>query len=182
MVDLDPQASLAAWWQRRGQSANPTIFSGEDKATDAVEALALDGWDYVFIDTPPAFIATLEDAIKNADLALIPLRPSALDLIGAEDAVIMAREAGVPHLCVINDAEPKWKTTDKAREYLEKADVPVAKTIVTHRAAYLGAMTSGRTGPELERGTTACREEIDALWAEVKQALAKKVKGGKRRG
>jgi chromosome partitioning protein len=115
MVDLDPQRSLAAWWNRRGRNDNPRIFTGAETATDAVEALELDGWDWVFIDTPPAFVATIQDAIERADLAVVPLRASALDLIASEDAVVMAREAGTPHLCVINDAEPRWKTTLTAR-------------------------------------------------------------------
>ena len=137
MVDLDPQRSLASRWKRRGRSDNPRIFAGAETASEAVEALELDGWDWIFIDTPPAFIATIQDAIAHADVALIPVRASALDLIASEDAVIMAREASTEHLCVINDAEPRWKTTVAARDYLAAADVPVANTIITHRARTL---------------------------------------------
>lgn len=178
MVDLDPQRSLAAWWKRRGRSDNPRIFAGAETASEAVEALELDGWDWVFIDTPPAFIATIQDAIEHADVALIPVRASALDLIASEDAVIMAREASAVHLCVINDAEPRWKTTHTARNYLLAAEVPVANTIVTHRAAYLAALTSGKTGPEFEKPAkgqknSSSEDEISDLWNEVKAATRK---------
>lgn len=179
MVDLDPLGSLAGWWKRRGKSKNPCIYGNADTATDAVEALMLnEAFDYCFIDTPPAFMATMQDAIENADLALIPLRPSSLDLIGSEDAVIMAREAETPYLCIINDAEPTWKTTGKAQSYLLAAGEPVAKTIITHRAAYLGAMSMGKSGPEIEKpkkkgDPIPAEEEINALWTEVKAALAK---------
>jgi chromosome partitioning protein len=174
MVDLDPQNSLAAWWKRRGRTHEPpTIFTGADTASDAVEALARDGWDWVFLDTPPAFLATIQDAIEHANLAVIPLRASALDLIASEDAVVMARDAAVAHLCVINDAEPRWKTTHSARDYLLAASVPVAEAIITHRAAYLAAMSSGRSGPEIDR-SGATGKEISALWAEVKAALEPK--------
>src|SRR5262245_1386515 len=74
-VDLDPLASLAACWKRRPRvkpDDPPTIFTGADTASDAVEVLERDGWDYVFIDTPPAFVATIQDAIDNATLVLIP--------------------------------------------------------------------------------------------------------------
>ena len=76
-------------------------------------------------------------------------------------------------LCVINDAEPRWKTTVAARDYLAAADVPVANTIITHRAAYLAALTSGKTGPEFEKPakgqkTSASENEISDLWNEVK--------------
>jgi len=39
--DLDPLASLAAWWKRRPRvkpDDPPTIFTGADTASDAVEA------------------------------------------------------------------------------------------------------------------------------------------------
>jgi chromosome partitioning protein len=187
IVDLDPMGSLAAWWKRRGGSQNPCIFTGADTASDAVEALELDGWDWVFIDTPPAFLNTISDAIDNADLAVIPLRASALDLIASEDAVLMARDIAkrqraegmqpVGHLCVLNDAEPRWKTTDTAREYLLKGGVPVAETVIAHRQAYLAAMTSGKTGPEVDRvrdgDESPSAREINRLFAEVK-ALTKK--------
>jgi len=175
MVDLDPQASLADWWKRRGGTSNPTIFTGADTATDAVEALALDGWDWVFIDSPPAFVATIQDAIESCDIAIIPLKPSALDLIASEMAVLIAREAETKHLCVINDVEPRWTTTAKAKSYIEKAGVPVAQQMISHRAAYLGAMTTGKSGPELDK-SGKCSEEIDKLWAEIKSVLRKSTK------
>ncbi len=38
--------------------------------------------------------ATIEDAIENASLTIIPLRPSALDLVASEDAVSAFLEVG----------------------------------------------------------------------------------------
>ena len=170
MVDLDPQASLDAWWKRRGKGENPTIFGNASTASDAVESLKQTGWDWVFMDCPPAFIPTIEDAIEHSDLALIPLRPGALDLLGSEEAVAAAQEAGTPFLCVLNDVDPRWSGTTAAREYLEAAGVPVAKTIVAHRAAFFTAMASGKTGPEVEKNGKAA-EEIDNLFSEIKASL-----------
>jgi len=172
MVDLDPQHSLAQWWQRRGGTDNPMIFADADTAADAIEALRLDGWDWVFIDSPPAFVATVRDAIESADIAIIPLRPSALDLLGSEDAVALALEAETPFLVVFSDTDPRWSGADAARKYLEASGVPVAKTVIAHRAAFLKAMASGKSGPEMGTDGKAA-EEIDQLWAEIKAALKK---------
>src|ERR1051326_38305 len=60
MVDLDPQGSLDAWWKRRGKGDNPMIGSNSSTASDAVESLKQTGWDWVFMDCPPAFIPTIE--------------------------------------------------------------------------------------------------------------------------
>lgn len=170
LADLDPQGSLGSWLDRRGDDA--IAFMEAEKGSEAVEEIDEAQYDYLFIDTPPAFIATIEDTIGASDLVLIPLRASALDILASEDAVLMARAADVPHLCIINDAETRWKTTAAASKYLTAAKVPVAETTITHRAAYLGAMTGGKTGPEIDKGGTA-KEEIAGLWAEVKAALAK---------
>ena len=91
----------------------------------------------------------------------------------------MAREAGTPYLCVINDAEPAWKTTHSAKDYLLAADVPVADTIVAHRQAYLAAMSMGKSGPEIDKPdkknkVKLAEKEIDDLWEEMKTALKKK--------
>lgn len=179
LADLDPQGSLESWLNRR--AGDELEFMEAEKASEAVEGIDEEKYDYLFVDTPPAFVRLIEDAMDVSDLVLIPLRASALDILASEDAVLMARgwregKAGqakeVAHLCIINDAEPKWKTTDAARKYLDAAKVPVAKAIITHRAAYLGAMTSGKIGPEIDRtGTT--KEEIGALWAEIKALVGK---------
>lgn len=179
LVDLDPTESLAAWLGRR---ADPglALFHGADRASEAIEALEqTERPDFVFIDTPPSHLKVIRDAIESVDLAIIPLRPGALDLIGSEDAVAIALEAEASFLCVFNDVDTRWGGLDAARRYLVDADppVPIAETVITHRAAYFAAMASGKSGPEVGRDGKAA-DEIDALWAEVKAALRKK--GGRR--
>lgn len=177
IVDLDPQESVAAWFGLRKEKQNLSLFHGADTAGDAIEALRLnEAPDYVFLDTPPAFVPTIDDAIGNSDLALIPLRPGALDLIGSEDAVQTAREHGTPFMIVLNDVDTRWGGTNSAREYLESAGVPVAKTVVAHRAAFFQAMETGRTGPEVGKDGKAAAE-IDGLWSEVKALLKKGHRG-----
>jgi hypothetical protein len=39
------------------------------------------------VEASPAFLVVLQDAIESTDLALIPLKASALDLMSSEDAV-----------------------------------------------------------------------------------------------
>lgn len=177
LVDLDPQGSLTAWWDRRGISDNPVVLRDVDTASDAVDRLEQTGWDWVFIDTPPAFFQLLQDAIEVADLVIIPIKPSALDVAASQDAVVMAREAECAHLIVLNDVEPRWKETQKTRSYLEEADVPVATTAIAHRASHVAGMTVGKSAAELNKGKDEkAVEEIEALWLEVKTAAKKAVK------
>ena len=59
-----------------------------------------------------------------------------------------------------------------ARAYLEEEGVPVANTVIAHRAAYFAAVASGKSGPEVGKDGKAA-EEVDALWLEIKAALKK---------
>jgi chromosome partitioning protein len=178
MVDLDPQKSLVEWWKRRGKGAeSPTIFQGVDSATEAVDRAAQSGWDWVFLDGPPAFLTVIEEMITAADLALIPVKPSVADLLSTEDAVVLARGAGTAFLCVFNDVGPKEKVVDVARQALFSNNVPIAETVLIHRVSHITGMNAGKSAAEVNRGKdTAAAAEIAALWQEVKAAAIKAAK------
>lgn len=183
MVDLDPQKSLVEWWKRRGQTDNPTIFEGADTAEDAVEALELDGWDWVFIDSPPAFLTTISDVIDSADFVIVPTKPSTLDLLASQDAVVLARESGTPFICVINDANPRERVVESARDFLLNHGLPIAKTQINHRVSHITGATVGKAAFEVNGGRDrAAAAEIDALWAEVKKAATKAARTGRKGG
>lgn len=174
MVDLDPQRSLVEWWQRRGRTDNPTIFENAASAVDAVEALQLDGWDWVFLDGPPAFISVMEDMIQAADFALVPVKPSMIDLLATQDVVNLSKEAGRRFLVVFNDVGPRERVIDGARAVLANADIPIAGTQITHRVSHITGMTVGKSAAEVNGGRdTAAAQEIDNLWKEVKAAAIK---------
>lgn len=174
MVDLDPQQSLAEWWNRRGTPDNPCIFTGAEIAADAVEALRLDGWDWVFLDGPPSHLTILQEMLAAADFAMIPVKPSAIDLLATEDAVTYAREAGGRFVVVLNDVGPREKLAAKAREAFVRVGVPVAETEIMHRVSHITAMTVGKTGAEVNKGRDqTAAAEINALWAEIKAAAIK---------
>ena len=180
LVDMDPQGSLIKWWQRRGKTDNPRIFEGPDTAPDAIEALELDTthgapWDYVFLDGPPAFLELLKEMIEAADFVLIPVKPSMLDLLASEDAVSFAQQAGTDYAVVFNDVGAQEKIVDKAKEFLFSAHVPMLRTQVVHRTAYINSMTSGKTAGE--SADKKAQAEIGEVWADVKKlatAAAKK--------
>jgi chromosome partitioning protein len=183
LVDLDPQASLTAWFERRGAPENPRVLRDVDTASEAVERLELTGWDWVFIDTPPAFLQLLQDAIAAADFVVVPMKPSALDVAASQEAVVMAREEDKPHLVVLNDVEPRWKETQKTRAYLEESDVPVAQTAIAHRSSHVAGMTVGKSAAELNKGKDEkAAEEIEGLWQEIKAGAKKAVKAKAKAG
>ena len=107
MVDLDPQRWLIEWWKRRGSPSagehQPTILEGVDDPVEAVERALQVGYEWLFLDGPPAFLTTVQAMIEAADFTLIPVKPSVVDLLASEDAVVLAREANAAFLVVLND-------------------------------------------------------------------------------
>jgi chromosome partitioning protein len=184
MVDLDPQRSLAEWWARRGKPGNPEIFTGEDDARDAREALELAGAaDWVFFDSPPSHLRKLKEILEAANFAVVPLKASLVDLLATEDAVELARAGGVPFLCVFNDCGPRERLVEKARQGLLSHHIPIAETQITHRVSHVTGMTVGKSAAEVNGGRdAAAAAEIDALWAEVKAAATKAARGRARKG
>lgn len=170
LVDLDPQRSLVEWWKRRGRPGeSPTIFEGAHTAHDAVEALNLNGWDWVFFDGPPAFLTVVQEAISAADFTVIPVKPSMIDLLATQDAVVMAREADAAFMVVFNDVGPREVVVDKARAMLFNQKVPIADTQIVHRSSHITSMTVGKSAAEVDGGKDAkAAAEIDALWQEIK--------------
>ena len=149
------------------------MFKGADRASDAVEALNFNGYDWVFLDGPPGSLVITDDAIQVSDFVVIPMRASGLDLLASQDAVRLCQEAGVTYMVVLNacrNGVGKDKLVDSARSTLLAGDVPLAKSVISQRAAFVTAMTRGKTGAEKDEGAKA---EIDNLWREIKAATLK---------
>lgn len=104
LMDSDPQASLAYWWNKRGASALEFFASDGVGLAEDVDALRAEGLDYVFIDTPPGLSRFRRDAVAVADVVLVPVQPCGIDLeavLQAEDAV---RAVGKEPAFVLNRA------------------------------------------------------------------------------
>jgi chromosome partitioning protein len=169
LCDLDPQLSASSWHARRGSPDNPALLRDAKRASSAIEALdGSEGYAFLFIDGPPGALRVTEDAIAAADFVLLPIRASGLDLEAAQDAIEACREHGRPFMMVLNAAGTHdRRLVQNARELLASWGVPVATTAVALRVQYANAMTTGRTAPEKD---PRAAEEIDALWAEIRQA------------
>jgi chromosome partitioning protein len=181
LLDLDPQESTSAWWERRKAGSaklaeNPKLFE-VDAATEAIELLMAEGrWDWVFVDTPPAGLELIEPGIVVADFVLIPSRPSALDIEQIDIAVELCEMHGKPFAFVLNHAPASWKLTKTSTAFLRKGDRTVLEPPLTFRQAYMAAMTVGKSGPEVEADGKA-RDEIDALWRGLRALLPKTHEG-----
>ena len=93
LIDTDPQASLADWWNERTSETPVFAQTVVSRLSADLEQLRTMGIKLVVIDTPPAITGTIQHVIAASDLVVIPMRPSPHDLRAAGATVEMAERA-----------------------------------------------------------------------------------------
>lgn len=162
LVDVDPQGSLAAWWNERGFATPLFAQTSIETLRRDLDRLRQSGINLVVIDTPPAITETIREVIEVADLVLIPTRPSPHDLRSASATVTMVEELGKPLVFVLNGATPRARITGEAMSALSQHG-PLAPAIVHQRVDFASSMIDGRTVMELPAASRSAAE-IEALW------------------
>ncbi|MCR9237183.1 MAG: ParA family protein [Alphaproteobacteria bacterium] len=175
LLDVDPQGSLGEWFEAReellGEDAAGFSFrtaSGWGARREA-RAMARDH-DFVFADTPPKSDREAQPAIEAANLVLIPMQPSPVDLWATQLTLDLAAKENVPALVVLNRVPPRAKLTGEVLEALQKYGPTVAKAMLGNRTAYASAMGQGSSVLE-QGGNKLAIEEVQALFKEVQKAL-----------
>lgn len=174
LIDADPQGSLT-FWHRLRDSSSPDVID-VDPTPEAIGLIASTGYDWLIIDTPPAILSHIIEAIDIADFVLVPMRPSALDIQAVSTIKDICEDQEKPFGFVLNQVEPDGKITALTRKLVSEDFGHVLKSEVSYRPQYIKAMTRGKTGPELAR-STVCTREIDELWSEVKGLVNKAIRG-----
>lgn len=164
ILDTDPQGGLAGWWNAR-EAETPVFVEAIGNLRKTLETLADRGFALAFIDTPPQVSSAIAAVVEVADVALVPVRPSPNDLRAISATVDLVEKAGRRLIFVINSTKPRVKLTAEAAIALSQHGT-VAPVYVADRADYAGAMTDGRTAPELDPAGKAA-SEIRALWSYI---------------
>jgi chromosome partitioning protein len=185
LLDLDPQQSLARWHELRVESVGedlspmlvPTPLGKKGRHIDSTIAVALaNELDWLLVDTAPGSVVIVEQAIAAADLVLIPVRPSPLDVEAVDTVVEICQEQGKPFAFILNGTTARSSMTTGAKRYLD-ARGPVLDGEVVNRQTHAVAMMSGKTAAETDPKGPAAAEISDLMKAIV--ARLKKAKGGK---
>lgn len=176
IIDTDPQASASGvWGGARGEKAPPVASVIAAELRDALEAARSDGYQMVFIDTPPHTAPAIEVVAQNIDLALVPVQPSILDVAATQDTLALLRANRVPAAAVMTRAAAR---TDEEMLETERAlaalGLPLLMTRVIERKVYRRALTQGQAVGEFHPSSKAA-QEIRALWREIDQLDAAKV-------
>jgi chromosome partitioning protein len=164
LLDADPQGSLTTWWNIR-VAEWPLNFSVTGTIAETVAAIAVQGLDFLFIDTPPGYTAIREQAIACADLVLIPTGPGSLDLAGIESTAEIANRARIPYRVALNRAAFRTRLTGDAVLALRELN-RFLEPVVHNRQPIIRAIESGRAVVETEPDTPGAAE-VRGLWAAI---------------
>ena len=172
IIDADPQASLARWWNLRKAETPAFIQTKLKQLPERLAELKALGFRVVMVDTPGADVPYTRSILKYADLAVVPSRPSPLDLGTLGATVDMVEAEKVPILFVLNAVTPRTRISAEAMTALSQHG-PVA-AIIHQRTDYAASMTDGRVAGELDPSSRSAGE-IAGLWKEVLRHLRKRV-------
>ena len=164
VIDLDGQASLTNWWQRRaGDMAGPALLQLDIRdIPERADALRVK-YDLVLIDTPPSVHNQLGKLAAVADKILIPTRttPDDLDTIGAVLRMVAGHGVGNDRITFVLTATAGKRSVDAAQaaQLLSERGQVLGRTC--NRAAYYRPAYDGLTANETD---TTSRTEIAEIY------------------
>jgi chromosome partitioning protein len=168
MFDLNAdQASLTQWWVSRGEPDNPQLFEVDNLSGD-INSVQRDGYDWLFIDTPPLDIDLIENVVIKSDAVLIPVRASIFDIGAIQPIVEICQERQKPFAFLLSavDSRAQFRKLNETAAQALLRHGPICAARLTYRLAYVNALTAGKAGFEIDPDLQA---EVDALWTEVKR-------------
>lgn len=174
LVDTDPQGSMGRWFMER------MTAKGEDEALDFSTSSAWGAsyeseklkkrFDYVIIDTPPKIDSDLRPALRVADLVLVPVATSHVDLWATEGVLDLARREKAPLLVVLNRTRPNTRLSVEVAQKASELGAMVATTQIANRVTY--AETLGLGLGVQERPKSPATAEMAALTDEILALMA----------
>ena len=165
LIDADPQRSSSHWATLQDTDALVRVEPLGDKS--AVRQLCQQH-SHVIFDCPPSIDhPDSRLAVSEAEVVLIPVLPSPLDLWAT--LVVSDALAGdqVPIGIVLNQVESRTRLSKDAEEILDQLQLQAFNTRIHRRVAYRNAILDGRTVDQIGRPGREATSEIEALFHEI---------------
>ncbi len=166
LIDADIQRSCLETLQGHTRKNLTTYESGE-----GVHRLAKSLQDdFIFIDTPPHSNTIMYQAMAVADLVILPLQPSPLDIRSARRTVAVCKEIegrlGKKVRCafLLNKINPRTTLGREVAGHLTALyGLPIMATRLQNRIIYQQSLIYGQSVLEQGRNNPAAREVGDLL-------------------
>ena len=162
VIDLDPQVSACDWKDIRGEAAPLVAATPVPHLSRTLKAAEDNGVDLVIIDTAGRTNDAASAAAKAADLVIIPLQPSLIDLktIGATLDII--RLAGhKPTRALLTRVKAAGSRHEDTTAWLATQGVDVCPVMMGERVTYQDAYAQGLAVSEIEPNGKAAQEVLE---------------------
>lgn len=176
ILDLDPQGTSASWYEAR-TSETPAVLDHNQagQLSDTLPRLAAAGFTLAIVDTPGIDSPSTRGAMREATLALVPVRPSEADVKATMPTVRALEAMGRPYALVINQAPTGRQARLTAAVSLRLSTsgevVPAAvASRIDHQYAYaLGQgvheyAPDGKAAAEVAEVWAWCRKKMEAVF------------------
>ncbi|MGP0092314.1 MAG: AAA family ATPase [Xanthobacteraceae bacterium] len=169
ILEMDRQATVTQWAQAR-QGREPEVGQVRaDNLADMLKSIAKGAPDFVFIDTPGVDSPGTNEAIRLANLCLIPCRPTPADLRAMKPTLAAIHRLERDFAFVLNQTPPRSYRVRDTSEGLQVLGV-MAEVNIVMRNDHQDAIGLGLGVTELHKDGPAA-EEIRQLWAWIDNRL-----------
>ncbi len=180
LIDTDTQATLTQWWKKRGGDTPKMAATDTATLQSTLAELKNAGFRLAIVDTAGRSNEASRSVIQQADLVIMPVKPSASDLWALTATVEACKASGRPFTFVVSQAVRGASLTVQAVSALSEHGV-VAPVVIHNRVGYAAAMGLGQTIQEIEpKGPGTA--EIASLWEFVQKRMTESVQTSKRAG
>jgi chromosome partitioning protein len=179
MIDADPQASLMHW-QGLGEPPLdlPIVADTSEAVAQRARELAHDV-ELVVIDTAGFRNRTMIEALSVADMAVIPIKASPLDIAAAIDTVRLIEEVNateerrgrpMTYRLLLTQVTVGSAVARHVRSELAQSGYALFEAELANRVAYSEASLVGRMPIHIDAASAAARDG-EAFAREVRHAL-----------
>lgn len=169
LVDADPQGSADGWLV--DSEALPVVHAPDMASLEKIlSAVNRDERGLFVVDCPPLDPGVSAFVMRSADLVLIPVVPSPLDIRAAAPLLEALAENKAPALLVLNNVKLRTTALRLAKDVLEDFGVPIARTMLASRITH--AEAAARQLPVTEYSPKSpAAAEMTELAREVRRRL-----------
>jgi chromosome partitioning protein len=186
VVDADPQGTATRWAaSAEDDTPFPASVVGLSAASTKVHREVkkfVEDYEFILIDCPPAADSPVpQSALLIADLALVPVIPSPLDLwasVGIRkviESVMEINETLIARL-VVNQCQPNTNLAKEVMEVLPEFGIELVRVQLRQRTVYRQSAVFGQTVHNFGRDAAAAIAEVNALTDEVLELMHTGVK------
>lgn len=159
LIDLDPQVSACDWKDIRGDEPPVVAATPVPHLERTLKAAEENGADLAIIDTAGRTNDAAAAAARAADLVLVPLQPSLIDLKTLGATLEIIRLAGnKPTRAILSRVRASGTRHQETMTWLESQGIEVCPATLGERVTYQDAYAQGQSVSEAEPGGKAAQE------------------------